>query len=225
MMPLLELRNEMDKPDDRDRRDYRRMSGQIQLFHDRTIPGPYLKKWREHWLRRVLQAEHSVRQNGPPEFANLQLVTLDELHEIRRIWLHEKHEFDDSLPRIFEEVKGEAFPKKADDGNWLRQEDWELLRDVCGDDTAFFDLQVSLLGVERRFRGMTRRSGVFESLEDRLRVGMFQNEQEAVTILSGQRDRRHEVSGEDSEYRGRQQLSLFDGSVQPADSIRPEDTE
>jgi DNA sulfur modification protein DndC len=225
MMPLLELRNEMDKPDDRDRRDYRRMSGQIQLFHDRTIPGPYLKEWREHWLRRVLEAEQSVRRNGPPEFASLQLISLDEMHEIRRIWLHEKHEFDDSLPRIYDETTGEPFPKKADDGNWLRQEDWDLLRDVCGEDKAFFDLQVSLLGVERRFRGMTRRSGVFEALEDRLRVGMVHNEQEAVTILSGQRDRREEVIGQDRERRKPTQLSLFDEGLRQTDPVSPDDAE
>jgi DNA sulfur modification protein DndC len=53
MTPLLELRNELDNPDDRNLRDFRRMSGQVQLFHDRTIPGPYTKKSREHWLRRV----------------------------------------------------------------------------------------------------------------------------------------------------------------------------
>jgi len=222
MMPLLEPRNEMDKPDDRDRRDYRRMSGQIQLFHDRTIPGPYLKEWREHWLRSVLQAQQSVRENGPADFANLQLITVDEMHEIRRIWLQEKHEFDDSLPRIFEEVTGSPFPKRADDGNWLQPEDWDLLREVCCEDKAFFDLQVSLLGVERRFRGMTRRSGVFEALEDRLRVGMCHNEQEAVAILSGQRDRREEVSGKDSDRRETKQLNLFDGSVRQIDPVPPD---
>src|SRR5437868_249857 len=36
MTPLLELRNEMDKADDRDRRDFRRMNGNVQLFHGRT---------------------------------------------------------------------------------------------------------------------------------------------------------------------------------------------
>ena len=67
MTPLLELRNELDKPDDRDRRDFRRMSGRVQLFHDGTIvvPGPYTKEWREHWLRRVLEAQQSARQEGP----------------------------------------------------------------------------------------------------------------------------------------------------------------
>src|SRR5262245_31718365 len=117
MTPLLELRNELDKPDDRDRRDFRRMNGQVQLFHDRTIPGPYTKEWREHWLRRVLEAQQSVRQEGPDEFRNLQLITLDELHEIRRIWLYEKHEFDDSLPQVYQEVTGDSFPKADDDNS------------------------------------------------------------------------------------------------------------
>jgi 3'-phosphoadenosine 5'-phosphosulfate sulfotransferase (PAPS reductase)/FAD synthetase len=71
----------------RDRRDFRRMSGAVQLFHDRTIPGPYTKTWREHWLRRVLGAQQSIRTEGPPEFQDIQLITLEGLHEVRRIWL------------------------------------------------------------------------------------------------------------------------------------------
>ena len=135
------------------------MSLRFLLFHDRTVPGPYTKEWREHWLRRVLEAQQSARQEGPEEFRNLRLITADELHEIRRLWLYEKHEFDDSLPRIYEEVTGEPFPRRADEGNGLRADDWALLREVCGDDQAFFDLQVALLGTERQFRGMSRRAG------------------------------------------------------------------
>jgi DNA sulfur modification protein DndC len=182
MTPLLDLRNELDAPD-RDKRDFRRMNGKVQLFHDGTIPGPYTKQWREHWLRRVLQAQQSARQEGPPEFRNLQLISLDELHEIRRLWLYEKHEFDDSLPRIYEEVIGEPFPRGQDEGGGLWADDWAVLRDICGDDAIFFDLQVALLGVERQFRGMSRRAGIFEVLEEKLRSGLFANEQEAVAVL------------------------------------------
>jgi DNA sulfur modification protein DndC len=193
MTPLLELRNELDKPDDRDRRDFRRMNGRVQLMGDGSIvvPGPYTKEWREHWLRRVLEAQRSAREEGPPEFRDLQLITLEELHEIRRIWLYEKHEFDDSLLRIYEEVTGEKFPKRGDEGNGLRADDWSLLREVCGDDKVFFDLQVSLLGVERQFRGMPRRAGIYEVLEDRLRTGLYGSEQEAVAVL-GDRFRKRE---------------------------------
>jgi DNA sulfur modification protein DndC len=193
MTPLLELRNELDKPDDRDRRDFRRMNGSVQLFHDRTIPGPYTKEWRERWLQRVLEAQQSARLEGPPEFRTLQLISLEELHEIRRIWLYEKHEFDDSLPRVYEEVTGEKFPKLGDEGNGLRADDWQLLREICGSDQTFFDLQVSLLGVERQFRGMSRRAGIYEELEGRMRSGLFGTEQEAVTVLTERRKRREEA--------------------------------
>jgi DNA sulfur modification protein DndC len=197
MTPLLELRNELDKPDDRDRRDFRRMNGSVQLFHDRTIPGPYTKEWRERWLKRVLEAQQSARLEGPEEFRNLKLITLDEMHEIRRVWLYEKHEFDDSLPGIYELVTGEKFPKRGDEGNGLRADDWDLLREVCGEDQAFFDLSVSLLGVERQYRGMSRRAGIFEVLEERLRTGLYGNEQEAVAVLSGRLGKRKKAEEAD----------------------------
>lgn len=187
MTPLLELRNELDEPD-RDKRDFRRMSGHVQLFHDRTVPGPYTKAAREGWLRRVLEAQRSVRKNGPEDFRDLQLISPEELHEIRRIWLHEKHEFDDSLPRIFEEATGEPFPKQRDDGTALQADDWELLREVCEDDKVLFDLQVAMLGVEQRFRGMTRRVGVIDALEKCLKAAIFENEEDAIKVLT-ERDR------------------------------------
>ncbi len=112
MTPLLELRNELgDFGKDRGRRDYRRMNGRVQLFHDSNIPGPYTKKTREHWLRRVLTAQMDVRRLGPPDVQEIELVSLAELQEIRRIWLYEKHQFDDSVPTIYEEVTGQPFPK------------------------------------------------------------------------------------------------------------------
>jgi DNA sulfur modification protein DndC len=136
--------------------------------------------------------QQGIREDGPEEFRAIQLITLDELHEIRRIWLYEKHEFDDSLPRIYEQVTGEAFPRRGTDANGLRAEDWETLRDVCGDDQALFDLQVALLGVERQYRGMARRAGIYEALEEKLLTGLFGNEQEAVEVLSERMRRRDE---------------------------------
>ena len=129
MTPLLELRNELDKPDDRDRRDFRRMNGQVQLFHDRTIPGPYTKEWREHWLRRVLEAQQSVRRDGPAEFRDLQLITpggaaRDPPHLAATRSTSSTTACRGSTRRS----TGEPFPKRGDDGNSLRADDWELLR-------------------------------------------------------------------------------------------------
>jgi DNA sulfur modification protein DndC len=190
MTPLLELRNELDKPDDRDRRDFRRMTGRVQLMGDRVIPGPYTKEWREHWLRRVLEAQMSVRREGPPEVKTLELIRMDELQEIRRIWLYDKHEFDDSLPHIYEEVTSDKLPKQSEDGDGLRTDDWELLKEICGGDETLFNVQVKLLGVERQHRGMTRRGGIFPALEEGLRTGLFSSEEQAVAVLREREEKR-----------------------------------
>jgi len=74
-----------------------RMNGRVQLFHDSVIRGPYKKDAREYWLRRVLETQTQLREIGPEEFRSIELITMDELQEIRRLWRFEKHEFDDSV--------------------------------------------------------------------------------------------------------------------------------
>ena len=191
MTPLLELRNELgDFGKDRSRRDYRRMNGRVQLFHDSNIPGPYTKKTREYWLRRVLTAQMDVRRLGPADVQDIELISLPELQEIRRVWLDEKHQFDDSVPTIYEEITGEPFPKGASDDSLLRRDDWGLLAEVCGADDEFFEFQTQLLDIEREYRGMTRRAGIFEALEERFRAYQYGGQQEAVEIRMNQENRR-----------------------------------
>lgn len=199
MAPLLEFRNELgDFSAERERRDYRRMNGRVQLFHDSTVPGPYRKQWREHWLQRLLSIQEEIRRIGPLDVRSIELVSLDELREIRRIWLYEKHEFDDALPRIYEQATGREFPSEVADDAILRNDDWELLKEVCGGDGEFFELQRSMLDVERQYRGMMRRAGIFDALLDRLKAGQFEDEKQAVEIR--QREARLLQDAEETEF-------------------------
>ncbi|MEX0715441.1 MAG: DNA phosphorothioation system sulfurtransferase DndC [Planctomycetaceae bacterium] len=208
MTPLLAFRNELgDFANERERRDYRRMNGRVQLFHDSTVPGPYRKQWREHWLDRLLTVQEEIRRLGPPEVQQIELISMDELREIRRIWLYEKHEFDDALPRIFERTTGREFPTDAADDALLRRDDWELLKDVCGGDDAFFELQRTMLDVEREYRGMMRRAGIFDALTDRLRAGQFPSESEAIRLRSDEEERRGGAGG--TEPGGDRQKTMF----------------
>ena len=117
MLPLLELRNELDPPRtpdaDRHLRDFRRMSGAVQLFNDRLIPGPYKQEVREAWLHKVLIAQQHIREKGPDEVKDLELITLQELKEIRRLWVVEKHEIEDSLPSVYERGYREALSRRG----------------------------------------------------------------------------------------------------------------
>jgi DNA sulfur modification protein DndC len=180
MQPLLELRNALDIPDDRHLRDFRRMSGQVQLFNNELVRGPYTQGSREDWLRRLLRAQVHVQQNGPDEVAGLELITIAELEEIRRIWVVEKHEIEDSLPTIYEEVTDQSYPgSRLDDGTRFGVEDLQLLREISGD-PLHFELTRQLLSIERNHRFMARRAGVFQELERAIERGFYDNADDAT---------------------------------------------
>jgi DNA sulfur modification protein DndC len=198
MQPLLDLRNELDVADDRHLRDFRRMSGNIQLFNNQLVPGPYTQSAREQWLRRLLEAQMHVRVHGPPEMAGLELITLAELEEIRRVWVVDKHEIEDRLPALYEAVLGQPYPgKPLDDGMAFRAEDMALLRELSGDD-IHFELARQLLSIERKHRVMARRAGVFQELERAIERGFYDNAEDAAERARQRHAVRHpeEASGE-----------------------------
>lgn len=180
MQPLLNLRNALDVPDDRPLRDFRRMSGHVQLFNDRLVPGPYTQSAREKWLEDLLAAQLHVQIHGPEEMAELELVTLGELEEIRRIWVVEKHEIEDNLPKLYERMMGKPYPgSRLDDGMSFNAEDIELLKEISGD-ALHFELTRQLLSIERKHRVMARRAGVFSELERAIERGFYEDEADAT---------------------------------------------
>jgi len=175
LQPLLDIRNELDIRDDRPKRDFRRIYGKVELFERNLngetsiepIPGPYTKYWREYWLTKVLQAQVEARKNAPEEFKDITLITLEELSEIRRIWLEDKHEFDDTLPKIYQEVTGEPFTdSRPGVGNrLLGSDEWDVLVEICDQDTMHLELMAKLLDTERQFFMKSHRSGIYKNLE------------------------------------------------------------
>lgn len=181
MLPLLELRNALDVADDRHLRDFRRMNGNVQLFHDRTIPGPYTQAAREDWLRRLLEAQTWIRANGPSYVQDLELVSLPELEEIRRIWVVDKHEFEDSVPRIYESAIGESYPgRPLDEHLPLGAEMMAALEEVAGEDRLHLEMVREMLDIEQRHRAQVRRAGLFESLNKAVRRGFYDDEEDAL---------------------------------------------
>ncbi|HKQ05757.1 MAG TPA: DNA phosphorothioation system sulfurtransferase DndC [Blastocatellia bacterium] len=205
MLPLLELRNALDTQDDRHLRDFRRMSGLVQLYYDRPIPGPYTQSTREMWLRRVLEAQNFVRKNGPPSVRDIELITLDELSEIRRIWVVEKHEIEDSLPRIYEDIVGQPFSgKPISDNSAFGVDEMSLLRETCGEDHLHFELIRELLDVEGRYRTMARRAGLYDAIEQAFQRNFYSGEEDAIERAR----RRHQamVTAKEGKY---EQLSFL----------------
>ena len=193
MLPLLELRNRLDPPKtldgDRPLRDFRRMNGAVQLFHDRPIPGPYTQEARESWLRQVLEAQGHIRERGPESVRDIDLVTREELDAIRRIWVVEKHEIEDSLPRVYEETTGEAYPGgRLDDNAVMGADEIGILRELCGDDELHFQLVRELLSTEKRHKSMLRRAGLFDAFERAFARNFYRDVDDAVGRARQRRD-------------------------------------
>lgn len=200
MLPLLALRNKLDfrmmgngdeEASDRHLRDFRRMNGSINLMSSgQHVPGPYLQSAREEWLRELLKAQTYIRKHGPKDVRDIELITLEELQEIRRIWVVDKHEMEDSLPSIYEEMTGMAYPgPRLDDSMAIHAADLALLKEACGEDSLHYELTRELLGVTRQGRTSQRRAGHYERLEKTFGKHYYESQEEALAFAR-ERDRR-----------------------------------
>ena len=165
-------------------RDFRRLNtGNVQIMSDghREIRGPYVQEAREAWLRALLTAQSAVRELGPDEVGDIELITFPELEEIRRIWVVDKHELEDRLPVIYQEILGEPYPgKPLDDNLVFGNEEMTELVEACGENPLHYQLTRELLGLTIQQRNHARRSGLFEKIEKAFKRSSFDSEEEAL---------------------------------------------
>jgi DNA sulfur modification protein DndC len=202
MKPLLEFRNQELKPEDKNldhnKRDFRRMNGQVTLYPEtvqdrakRSIPGPYTQAARADFLQKLLKIQHDLISGGkiPEDLEDFEIISMEELHEIRRIWLVEKHEIEDLLPDIFKSELGWTFPKRQmDDRQPYDREDLQILKELCGEDDLHFELVRELLDVERGYRSKSRRSNLSERIEKAFRKSFYDDADDAADRASRRKE-------------------------------------
>lgn len=185
MQPLLDVRDQIaDATEGRRLRDFRRQNGRVSLYKGQYVPGPYTQEGRAHWLHLVLEAQTWVRQNGPESVKDIELIREDELHEIRRIWVADKHEHEDILPNIYEEATGKSFPGQArfDEHFPFRTEDLAELQEIC-ETRLQYELIRELLSVEHSHRTAARRNGLWDDLETAFNKSGFESPEEAIALM------------------------------------------
>ena len=122
-------------------------------------------------------------ENGAEHAKNIELITLHELEEIRRIWIAEKHEIEDSLPEIYERATGKTYPGKTLDENLVfGPDEMAILNEVCNEDQIHYELTRELLDVERRYRTMSRRAGLFNAIDETMQRGYYESEEDATQM-------------------------------------------
>ncbi|MGV4276337.1 DNA phosphorothioation system sulfurtransferase DndC [Citrobacter farmeri] len=203
MLPLLSLRNEIDVNDsdhgkkldklrrDKSRRDFRRMNGSLTVHITKhgadIVPGPYIQSFRESLLEKVLRAQIAVQKMGPKEVKELELLPLEELEEIRRIWLEEKLEVEDTLPVIYEKVLGKPYPGSHRAHHpILNRTILDKLKKFCtenDDEEGLMYQQIrAVMAIANRHKSQLRRANLASELNECLEKGAFSSMNDAKTF-------------------------------------------
>jgi DNA sulfur modification protein DndC len=188
LTPLLDFRNELDfrsdeaRAHDRQRRDFRRMHGQVNLYNGNIVPGPYTQAARKELLELLLRVEKAVREMAPPGFEEISIITDDELREIRRIWVVEKNEIEDLLPEIYRKETGRELDDEGVYPNGVGKATYELLSELCDGDALHYEMLRDLISTEHRYRVMSRRAGLFSELEKAIRHSFYEDVDDAKQL-------------------------------------------
>lgn len=165
MEDLLKIRDELadsHRPEIKDKvRSIRKLDGRILIKSQRNeaSPGPYTFEYCKSLLARILRTQ----ANLPPEAGDFELISEGELLEIRRVWRNDRHDWEDSLPRIYEAETGKrwfAISDASRDG----EEDAEVTDQVALENQIPPLLLRKLIDAEKRTYGLRRRADIYKTL-------------------------------------------------------------
>jgi DNA sulfur modification protein DndC len=198
MIPLSIFREEkLNTTNDFKNRDFRRMDKNINIYKSKNGPalihGPYKQHYREELLYELLKAQTTIRKDAIKEMEDFELINVEELEEIRRIWIEEKHEIEDSLPRIYKQATGQKYPKlDSSQPQLFSKEDLEILKSIASSesdkDGILYQMLREMLQTEQNYKGAYRRHGIFENLERTLKQHAFLNKEDALEYKLMQED-------------------------------------
>ena len=128
-------------------------------------------------------AQKTIAEIAPADVAELILIRPEELEEIRRIWIQEKHEIEDLLPQIFEEVFETPYEGVEVENPMLSNDQLELLKSICNDlgdaDGYRYETLRKMLVIQHQYSKHLKRVGIFDELWAALKKGVFEDEDSA----------------------------------------------
>ncbi len=153
-------------------------SGKRDLDQKSIVFGPYTLEFRKELFEKLLEAQMKVLDDAPGNISpsDLQLITMDEMKEIRRMWLFEEMDWEDSLPKIYQKVTGNQFPLEKDDSGNFTITDYTVLKEVCDEKGGNLELVMRLLDIERATYGMINRPKIHKKIKRILEMDYISRE-------------------------------------------------
>lgn len=163
--PLLEFRDFLfdttDPAKKRDYRDVRGRNGRIQVKRDGTLAArSYTLQTSKRMLADILQIQTLMQRERP----EIELITHVELQEVRRIWVYERHDWEDSLPAIVNAALGQDAQWPEFDDLQFDLEYLEILKSEAAGHGVPLALLTKLIEAERA-TSLTGRRGIYKRIQ------------------------------------------------------------
>ncbi len=161
LTPLLEFReflaSTQDPENKADQREYRGRNGKVRISKTGSLRyRTYTLAFAQEILRRLLDTQARVQQHDP----DFDLISEGELRAIRRLWITERNDWNDSLPAIVEEALGPRFYWERDDIATPGRLEAEALEEAARQHDVPPELLRKLVDAEWQHYGMRRRAQI-----------------------------------------------------------------
>lgn len=174
LIPLLKFRNWLvENRDNPSLRDNKRMNGHVYYIEKEGKKtrglGPYHLHGRQKILRELLETQKQLNKESQSPMT-LTLISKEELHQIRKIWLH-TGDWADTLPKIYREIFDKELDWNYDERPMFSKNEITYLEELCNGEKVPFELIQKLIAVESDYYGYKLRSGILKD------IGKVLNEQ------------------------------------------------
>lgn len=162
---------------------YQAKDGELLLTDEgnkKLIWGPFLLEFRKTILKKLLTIQTDLQKC--PKGAETVLISKEELLEIRRLWLFDEGDWEDSIPQIYQDITGQELDILDNDWAGMGGLELQLLKETCSDYELPVGLITELFDTERRQFGMSRRSTIFNDIDKVLNKD-WRNRQEVLTEI------------------------------------------
>ena len=165
MIPLLEFRDWLASTQDPavkpQQREYKGRNGRVRITDRGLLWRTYKLDFSKEMLRRLLETQAEIQEHD----LDFVLIGEDELREIRRLWLTERQDWEDSLPGIHTEVTGQTIDWDYNDVSMPSRLELVLLQRVTRKYDVPVRLPQKLIDAEWQYYGMRRRGRIHKTIE------------------------------------------------------------
>lgn len=123
--------------------------------------GPYTFEFRKQILERLLLIQYTLNNQG----RDVELITENELKQIRREWLNRDY-YDDDIPNIYKKIYGIDLLWEKNDISLISQRQLEKIKGLCSEESLYFEPLARMIKFEHENSFLKKKVGATKKISE-----------------------------------------------------------